>query len=134
MAYVLEKMTPADIEKITAAADDRQKIFLKNRRFFEDNLDMVWTIDKERGFCLLNAPSQEHMTSTSFFFFYFNKFLYTLAIAGYSNTTVQLPVKPPKDEMELFKLELTDAFAVHGLAGMPEIEAKVVPVFEAEGE
>lgn len=134
MAYVLEKMTPADIETITAVADERQKMFLESHQYFKHRPDMVWAINKERGFFLLNAPTQEHMTSTVFFAFYFNKFLYTLAIPGYSNTRVQLPVKPPKEEMELFKSELTDAFAVHGLAGMPEIEPKVVPVFEAEGE
>ncbi len=134
MAYVLEKLTPADIETITAVADERQKLSLKNRNFYQDNLDMVLTINKEKGFFLLNAPSQEHMTSTTFFFYYFNKFLYTLAIPSLSNTKVQLPLRPPKDEMELFKSELTDAFAVHGLSGRLEFSGAIVPVFEAEGE
>jgi hypothetical protein len=133
MTYVLEKITPNDMEEIMALTDARQRMFLKNRRFFEDNLDSVRAIDREQGYYLMNAPSQEDRTTTSFFFFHFKGHLFNLAVAGYSGKPVKLIDRPAVSDMKLFQEELTKAFAVHCLSGLPDIEPPFVPTFENEG-
>lgn len=140
MTYVLEKTTEDDQQKILALADERQRIRLKAYGFFRDRPDLAWAINKEKGYFLMNAPRQGDGLTTPHFFFYFNGKLFNLSVvssvdaSGARCKPVRLSEWPATDELELFKSELRDAFAVHCLAGMPEIEALYVPTFEIKGE
>jgi hypothetical protein len=132
MKYELKIMTRADVESVLAVADDRQIIRLKAFKFFEHRPDMSWAINSDNGYYLMEAPRQEDRTSTRYFFFYFGGKLRDLAVAGYTGKPVHFLKEPEAEEMKELQSELTAAFAVHRLSGLPDIEPPFVPTFEVK--
>lgn len=129
MTYVLEKLTSEDVRKILLDANESQRRHLRVRHFFENHPDAVWSIDKEKGFYLLHAPKSELMLPGTSFYFYFKNKLFEFTVDGYSGRSVQFSTKPSPNEIEFFQQELIDAFSVHGLSGMPELEPLFTPNF-----
>lgn len=139
MTYVLEKITFDDQQRILAIADERQRTRLKAYGFFKDRPNLVWAINKRFGYFLMNAPRQGEALNTPCFFFYFNRKLFNLSVAsnfatpGAPYKPIRLSENPPAAELAAFQAELTNAFAVHCLSGLPNMEPPFIPTFESEG-
>ena len=131
MTYVLEKITPADIEKIFANADETKRSHLRMRGgHFADGIDSVWAVDRERNMYLLGAPTVEARSPYAYFYFYFNSVTYGFRINKSRQEAVQLDDIPPDSMLAKFKKEVTEAFSVHRLCGLPDQEPPFLPMFE----
>lgn len=132
MTYVLEKITPADIEKIFADADETKRSHLRMRGgHFSDGFDTHWAIDRKNKSYLLRAPTVEARSPFAYFYFHFNEFTYGLRIQTFSNDPVQLDDVPQTAIFEDFKLNLLNAFSV---LQANEVSPLYVPYFESKGE
>ena len=131
MAYILEKITHADREKILADADSIKRSHLHMRGgYFEDGIDFFWAIDRERDMYLLGAPTVESRSSYAYFYFHINSVMYRLRVKKSKDEAVQLDELPPQSLFNQFKNEVMSAFAVHGLCGLPDGEPPFLPFFE----
>ena len=55
-----------------------------------------------------------------------------VTVAGYTGKPVHFLKEPEAEEMKELQSELTAAFAVHRLSGLPDIEPPFVPTFEVK--
>lgn len=135
MTYVLEKITPADIEKIFADADEIKRSHLRMRGgHFVDGIDSVWAIDRERNMYLLCAPTFEARSPYAYFYFFFNSVTYGFRINKSKQEAIELDDIPPNGVFSKFKKEVLEAFAVHRFCGLPDQEAPFLPTFKESKE
>lgn len=118
MAYVLEKITPADQEKILkdAECDANKKNLLTRSRLFRDSVGNEWAVDRDKNSYLLWVPppprSQAHC-----YYFYFHDFLYALRFDSYVDCVIHFDDARLPDQSLLpeFKKAIIDAFSVRGI-------------------
>ncbi len=97
---------------------------------FVKGVDSVWAIDKERNMYLLSASTVEARSPYAYFYFHFNSVTYGFRINKFRQEALQLDDIPSDSILAEFKEEVTQAFAIHRLCGLPEQEPPFVPTFE----
>lgn len=122
MAYVLEKISSADQEKILvdATCDQRKLNALISRQYFKYNPDLNWAVDREHGNYMFFAPRTREQSSGPHFYFYFKGGLYAFHLHGnFEGNSVIFDEKmfPPDFPLHEFQDEITEAFTVYGRAG-----------------
>lgn len=132
MAYVLEAIKPIDQEKIVSDADEMKRSHLQMRGgHFNEEVQLVWAIDRERDMYLLGAPTFESRSPYAYFYFHFNSVLYGFRINKSRQEIVQFDDMPHTSILAQFQKELTEAFAVHRFCGLPDQEPPFVPTFKS---
>lgn len=125
MAYVVDKLTPADCERILADADERKRRRLNLRgEFVEDSVGMNWTVDRERNFYLLPAPRRDIRSMEAHFYMFLHGRMYELRVKGLSGPEVIIEDEVSTVERGNLEREFTEAIGVQGFRGRP-----MAPVF-----
>jgi hypothetical protein len=133
MNYELEAITPAIAAEVNAMANDQQKMYIKNRRFFDDNTDLRRAVNRISGCFLMIAPRQDIRSSIKQdYYFLFDGKLYDVVVHGYSKMPIHLPEQPSAEDKERFQSELTEAFKLYRLYGFPDREPDFLPLVQVE--
>lgn len=123
MAYVLEKILPADQEKILADAncDQEKRNWLIYRKHFKYNPELSWTVERERNIYMFLAPRTREQSGEDHYYFYFNSRLYGFHLEGgpFVGKLVAFDdaVLPPQPLLDELQREIVAAFAVYGRSG-----------------
>lgn len=134
MTYILEKITPADIEIIRTLGNARQRQRMSPRfRFFEDNDPMVRAINKESGYFLMMAPKEEIFTATQYYFYFFKERLFDITVENFGLKPIQLLDAPSPNDMAEFREELASAFSIHNIFGTSQDKPDFVLKFSESG-
>jgi hypothetical protein len=119
MTYVLEEITLADQEKILkdAECDERKKRLLIRRDYFnKDEPPREWAVNRDKNSYLFWAP-RPPMDQNSYYYFYFNNFLYALHFKSQVDCVVYFDDTPFPTPPRLteFKQAIVNAFSAYGI-------------------
>jgi hypothetical protein len=119
MAYVLEKMTQADQEKILKDAEcdeSKKQLLIKRKIFTRYSAGNEWAIDRDINsylFWVHPPPRSEYR----YYYFYFNDFLYALRFYSIADCLIHFDDSRLPDQSLLpeFKEAITEALSVYGV-------------------
>ncbi|RKP46510.1 hypothetical protein [Trinickia fusca] len=139
MSYVLEKIDGEARKRVDADVGPDLARIMDKRHFWESGggelFENYWAIDRESGNYLMLSPRFFLRLPGSLYFFFFRSRMYRFRVQGSFDAMVDFYAgeKPPREEYEEFKQELTKAFAVHGEFGVSNLGyVPLVPAFPAE--
>lgn len=115
MAYVVEKITPEDQQKILrdAACDPEKMKTLSNG--FRDGFVHGWIVDRERDCYMIGKPRFVRMDAEDFRrYFFFKGCMYEISQLSFFGYDVAIIDMPPESQLEEFKQEVTAACMATG--------------------
>lgn len=130
MNYRLEEMSADDKEAVCEVASAQQKRRLLGRKYFEDEPDLHWTIDRQSGSFLMNAPPLGATFPGVTLLFFFEGHLFDIALDGYGLKPVRVEPRERISDWGRFKASLIEAFQVHGMYGSTGKKTSFDPTFE----
>lgn len=133
MAYVLEKISEADQEKILTDANcDQDKLNKLNRnRHFKDSC-RTWAVDRERNYYMFSAPiTTREQTTDRPYYIYFKNVFYEICTEGWFGNRVYFDEnsRPSSESFSELEKEVKTAFAVYGRYGDGPLNERGDPEF-----
>lgn len=130
MNYRLEEMSARDKEAVCEVASEQQKRRLLGRKYFEEEANLCWTIDRESGSYLLNAPPLGATFPGVTLLFFFEGHLFDITLEGYGLRPVRVEPRELIGDWKRLKASLAEAFRVHGMYGIAGPKGSFDPTFE----